>query len=92
MGFLHNPTLAGLCLDWLRALFATPAIAQGAAHIDNPPRRLFAPRKKQHVVIDTEDGQLVSISLVGAAHSYGDHKLTSRPLRPSTMRPLASST
>ncbi|THG97809.1 hypothetical protein EW026_g4265 [Hermanssonia centrifuga] len=66
-------TLAGPRLDWLRALLVTPTIVQGAAHIDNPLRRLFAPRKKR-VVIDTEDGQRVSVSFFGAARSYGDHK------------------
>ncbi|KAK7690523.1 hypothetical protein QCA50_005621 [Cerrena zonata] len=67
-------TLAGPRLDWLRAFLITPAIVRGTAYIDNPLRRLFAPRTSQKVVIDLEDGLPTSISLFGAARSYGAHK------------------
>ena len=49
-------------------------MVQGTAYIDNPVRRLFAPRKHQRVVIDTENGLPVSVSMYGAARSHGEHK------------------
>lgn len=67
-------TLAGPRLDWLRALLITPITVQGTAYIDNPFRRLFAPRKHQQVVIVLENSLPVSISLFGAARSHGEHK------------------
>lgn len=67
-------TLAGPRLDWLRALLISPTIVQGNSYIDNPLRRLFAPRKGQRVVIDIKNGLSTSISLYGAARSHGQHK------------------
>jgi fatty acid synthase subunit alpha, fungi type len=67
-------TLAGPRLDWLRALLITPIVVQGSAYIDNPLKRLFAPRAGQRVVLDLENGLPVSISLFGSARSHGVHK------------------
>ncbi|KZT01368.1 fatty acid synthase [Laetiporus sulphureus 93-53] len=67
-------TLAGPRHDWLRALLTSRTIVQGTSYIDNPIRRLFAPRRGQTVVIDV-DGELPSsVSIYGAARSYGIHK------------------
>ena len=66
--------LAGPRLDWLRALLITPIIVQGSAYIDNPLRRLFAPRKGQRAIVDLENGLPVSIALYGSARSHGVHK------------------
>ncbi|KAI0685962.1 fatty acid synthase [Cytidiella melzeri] len=67
-------TLAGPHLHWLRALLTTSITVQGSAYIDNPFRRLFAPRKGQRAVISLENGLPVSISLFGSARSHGLHK------------------
>lgn len=67
-------TLAGPRLDWLRALLISPTILQGTAYIDNPLRRLFAPRAGQRAVIDLKNGLPVTLSLYGAARSHSEHK------------------
>ena len=66
--------LAGPRIDWLRAFLITPNIVQGTQCIDSPLRRLFAPRKNQRVVIDTENGLPTAVTLYGAARSHGEHK------------------
>lgn len=66
-------TLAGPRLDWVRALLISSVIVQGTSYIDNPLRRLFAPRANQRVVIELANGLPTSISLFGAARSYGEH-------------------
>ncbi|RDB25744.1 Fatty acid synthase subunit alpha [Hypsizygus marmoreus] len=62
-------SLAGPTLSWLRALIASPTVVQGTAYIDNPIRRLLAPRAEQKVVVKPD-----SVILFGAARSYGAHK------------------
>ncbi|GLB40343.1 putative protein with domain of unknown function (DUF1729) [Lyophyllum shimeji] len=62
-------TLAGPSLGWLRALIASPTIVQGTSYIDNPLRRILAPRAGQKVVITSS-----SLTIYGAARSYGPHK------------------
>ena len=62
-------TLAGPTHGWLRALVASPTIVQGASYIDNPIRRILAPRKGQKVVISP-----TSVTVYGSARSYGSHK------------------
>ncbi|OBZ72637.1 Fatty acid synthase subunit beta [Grifola frondosa] len=66
--------IAGPRLNWIRALLTSPTIVQGTSYVDNPLRRLFAPRKGQRVVIETNDDSPMSISLYGGARSYGAHK------------------
>ncbi|KAH8822971.1 fatty acid synthase [Flagelloscypha sp. PMI_526] len=61
--------LAGSKLSWLRALVSSPTIVQGKAYIDNPIRRILAPRKGQKVIIAGER----SITVYGSARSFGPH-------------------
>ncbi|KAL4066936.1 hypothetical protein J3A83DRAFT_4165578 [Scleroderma citrinum] len=65
--------LAGSELNWLRALLASPTIVQGRAYIDNPLRRALRPRNGQRVVIELEDDSPVSLTIYGAARSFGPH-------------------
>ncbi|GBE87869.1 fatty acid synthase [Sparassis crispa] len=67
-------TLAGPELCWVRALLTSPTVVQGALYIDNPIRRLFAPRRGQKVVVETDGVSPIGISVYGAARSYGAHK------------------
>ncbi|KAI0826547.1 acyl transferase domain-containing protein [Trametes gibbosa] len=60
-------------LTWARALLTSTTIVQGTAYIDNHMRRLFAPRRGQIVVVETEGSQPKGISLYGAARSHGKH-------------------
>ncbi|KAF5382044.1 hypothetical protein D9615_004428 [Tricholomella constricta] len=62
-------TLAGPTLSWRRALVASPTIVQGTSYIDNPLRRILAPRAGQKVVVTS-----TSVTFYGAARSYGPHK------------------
>lgn len=61
--------LAGPTLGWLRALVASPTIVQGTSYIDNPLRRVLAPRPGQKIVVTS-----TSVTFYGAARSYGPHK------------------
>lgn len=62
-------TLAGPKLSWLRALLTSVTIVQGKSYINNPIRRLLAPRCGQRVVVSP-----TSVNIYGAARSYGPHK------------------
>ncbi|KAH8117927.1 fatty acid synthase [Phellopilus nigrolimitatus] len=66
--------LAGSELSWLRALLASPTIVQGTSYVDNPLRRLFAPRANQKVVVQLKNGVPASVALFGSARSFGEHK------------------
>lgn len=66
-------TLGGAELTWLRALVTSKTILQGTSYIDNPIRRLLAPRHGQRVVVAYERSTPVSLSVFGAARSYGVH-------------------
>lgn len=66
-------TLGGAELTWLRALVTSKTIVQGTSYIDNPIRRLLAPRSGQRVVVAYEDSSPVSVTVYGAARSYGAH-------------------
>ncbi len=55
---------------WLKALLTSPTIVQGKGYIDNPLRRLFAPRAGQKVIVDAETD---SITLYGSGRSFGPH-------------------
>ncbi|KAF7312560.1 Fatty acid synthase subunit alpha [Mycena indigotica] len=67
-------TLGGQELSWLRALTTSTTIVQGTSYIDNPIKRLLAPRTGQKIVVGYENGAPVSVSLYGSARSYGEHK------------------
>jgi fatty acid synthase subunit alpha len=62
--------ISGPSVGWLRALLTTPIVVQEKSFIDNPLKRLFAPRKGQKVVVDHSGA---TISLYGAARSFGPH-------------------
>ena len=62
--------ISGPSVGWLRALLTTPIVVQEKSFIDNPLKRLFAPRKGQKVVVDHLKA---TISLYGAARSFGPH-------------------
>lgn len=67
-------TLAGPKLNWLRALLTSITVVQGSGYVDNPMCRLFAPRADQKVVVGSSGSEPVSVTLFGAARSYGAHK------------------
>ena len=56
--------LAGPTLSWLRALLISPTIIQGSSYIDNPMRRLLAPRTGQRVVVGINGSNVSSIMLL----------------------------
>lgn len=62
--------LAGPSVSWQRALLTSQTIVQGNSYVDNPVRRLFAPRSGQRVVIDSDEDM---ITLYGAGRSFGAH-------------------
>lgn len=65
-------TLAGQELTWLRALIASKTIVQGTSYVDNPLRRMLAPRRGQKFVVKLS-GSRPSVTVYGAARSYGEH-------------------
>ncbi|KAF9467993.1 fatty acid synthase [Collybia nuda] len=66
--------LGGDQLGWLRALLTSPTIVQGSSYVDNPLRRLLAPRIGQKVVISGASGSTARVTVYGAARSYGVHQ------------------
>ena len=64
--------LAGPNLSWRHALISSNIIVQGTAYIDNPLRRILAPRLGQKIVVDMKAPRQ-SLTVYGAARSYGDH-------------------
>jgi fatty acid synthase subunit alpha len=67
-------SLAGQTPSWLRAFLTSITVVQGTAYIDNPIRRLFAPRPSQTVVVTHDKGFPSSVTLYGGARSFGSHK------------------
>ncbi|KDQ57051.1 hypothetical protein JAAARDRAFT_35647 [Jaapia argillacea MUCL 33604] len=65
--------LAGPQLNWLRALLTSATVVQGTSYIDNPIRRLFAPRRGQKIVVHASGSLPSTVSVYGAARSYGSH-------------------
>ncbi len=65
--------IAGPELNWLRALLSSTTIVQDTAYIDNPLRRLFAPRRGQKVIVENDGSLPVKVSVFGAARSHGVH-------------------
>ncbi|PPQ98107.1 hypothetical protein CVT26_003277 [Gymnopilus dilepis] len=66
-------TLSGSELSWLRALLTSTTIVQGTSYIDNPLRRILAPRAGQKVVVTYNGSVPSSVAVYGAARSYGGH-------------------
>jgi enoyl reductase-like protein len=66
--------LAGPKLSWLRAFLTSTTIIQGTSYLDNPIRRLFAPRAGQKAVVQLSGAAPVGVKLYGAARSHGVHK------------------
>jgi len=67
-------TLGGAELTWLHALVTSRTILQGTSYIDNPIRRLLAPRSGQRVVVTYEHSSPASVTVFGAARSYGTQR------------------
>lgn len=65
--------VAGANVSWLRAALTSVNVVQGAGYISNPFRRIFNPRAGQTVVIKSENGKAVSVTVYGAARSFGPH-------------------
>ncbi|PWY99602.1 hypothetical protein BCV70DRAFT_109981 [Testicularia cyperi] len=60
--------------SWLRALLRNVSVAQGKNYADNPMLRMLAPRQNQTAKIAyAANGEPVSLTLFGAARSYGRH-------------------
>jgi fatty acid synthase subunit alpha len=65
-------TLSGRELTWLHALVTSKTIVQGTSYVDNPLRRVLAPRRGQKFVVRLKCSQ-PSVTVYGAARSYGEH-------------------
>ena len=65
--------VAGPEVSWLRAALTSVNIVQGQGYLSNPFRRVFAPRAGQTVKIKSFGGKTKSVSLYGAARSFGPH-------------------
>ncbi|KAJ2496943.1 fatty acid synthase alpha subunit Lsd1 [Coemansia sp. RSA 1972] len=59
-------TLAGPSKSWLRVMLTTPVIAQDARLADNPFQRLLRPRPGQTVTVYFDNGQPVTLQIVGS--------------------------
>ena len=69
--------LAGPHLSWLRAL-PTSTIARGSSYVDNPIRRLLAPRTGQKFFIHLEGSTPIIIEVFGSIRSHGHQEGDSR--------------
>jgi fatty acid synthase subunit alpha len=65
--------LAGPQVSWLRAALTSTNVVQGSSYVDNPLKRIFAPRRGQVVSVQLKDGQPSSVILFGGARSHGIH-------------------
>lgn len=66
--------LSGNKPSWCRALLTAPYIVRGTSYIENPLRRIFAPRPAQKVIVRVSEGVCSSMELFGSARSFGRHK------------------
>ncbi|KAG8733585.1 3-oxoacyl-[acyl-carrier-protein] synthase [Ceratobasidium sp. 423] len=64
--------LAGPKVSWLRAAL-TSNVIQGGSYVDNPFKRIFAPRHGQVVSIRLKNDQPSQITVTGSARSHGVH-------------------
>lgn len=69
-------TLVGSKLNWLFALVSSPTIVQGTSYVDNGLRRILAPRAGQKVIVKYVESLPLSVTVYGAARSYGEHMPT----------------
>ncbi|CUA68512.1 fatty acid synthase subunit beta, fungi type [Rhizoctonia solani] len=56
---------------WLRAALTSINVVQGGSYIDNPLKRIFAPRRGQNASVRRENGQIYQVAVTGAARSHG---------------------
>jgi fatty acid synthase subunit alpha len=73
-------TLAGSELNWLFALVSSPTVVQGTSYVDNALRRILVPRAGQKVVVKYAELLPLSVTVYGAARSYGEHIPTFKAL------------
>jgi len=66
-------TLAGSELNWLFALISSPTVVQDTSYVDNALRRILVPRAGQKVVVKYAGSLPLSVTVHGAARSYGEH-------------------
>ena len=66
-------TLAGSELNWLFALVTSPTVVQDTSYVDNALRRILVPRAGQKVVVKYTGSLPLSVTVYGAARSYGEH-------------------
>jgi fatty acid synthase subunit beta len=72
--------LAGSEFNWLFALISSPTVVQGTSYVDNALRRILVPRAGQKVVVKYAGSLPLSVTVYGAARSYGEHKPTFKAL------------
>ncbi|KAG8770032.1 3-oxoacyl-[acyl-carrier-protein] synthase, partial [Ceratobasidium sp. 428] len=65
--------LAGPEVSWLRAALTSTNVVQGGSYVDNPLKRIFAPRRRQVVSIKIDGDRATGITLTGGARSHGVH-------------------
>ncbi|PPQ94469.1 hypothetical protein CVT25_001102 [Psilocybe cyanescens] len=65
--------LSGSELSWLRALLTSTTVVQGTSYVDNPLPRILAPRAGQKVSVKYAGSLPTSVTVYGAARSYGEH-------------------
>ena len=73
-------TLAGLELNWLFASISSPIVVQDTSYVDNVLRRILVPRAGQKVVVKYAGSLSLSVTVYGAARSYGEHIPTFKAL------------
>jgi len=72
--------LAGSELNWLFALISSPTVVQGTSYVDNALRRILVPRAGQKVVVKYAGSLPLSVTVYGAARSYGEYIATFKAL------------
>ena len=73
-------TLAGSELNWLFALISSPTIVQGTSYVDNALCRILVPQTGQKVLVKYAGSLPLSVTVYGAARSYGEHIPTFKAL------------
>ena len=80
LNFPRFRTLAGSELNWLFALISSPTDVQDTSNVDNGLRRIFVPQAGRQKVIVNYAGSLpLSVTVYGAARSYGKDLNTFNP-------------